>query len=85
MQKRSKTVSLRNLRSFQDRLKGAKVFSKLDLKAGYYQVPMDHASSLKTITLTNWGPCSYLRMPMNGLDELGRNVPEDDGDRAPGP
>ena len=44
---------LRNLCSLQDRLKGAGVFSKLDLKAGYYQVPMDHASSLKTITLTN--------------------------------
>ena len=55
---------LPNLRSFQDRLRGAKVFSKLDLKAGYYQVPLDHASSLKTTTLTNWGPYRYLRMPM---------------------
>ena len=55
---------LPNLRSFQDRLKGATVFSKLDLKAGYYQVPLSHSASLKTITLTNWGPYRYLRMPM---------------------
>ena len=59
---------LPNLRSFQDRLKGTTVFGKLDLKSGYYQVPVLY--SLKTITLTPWGPYRYLRMPM-GLQNSG--------------
>ena len=48
------THPLPNIRSFQDRLKGARVFSTIDLKAAYFQVPITTESSFKTVTLTNW-------------------------------
>ena len=58
------THPLPNIRNFQDKLKGAKVFSTVDLKAAYYQVPISRESSFKTTTLTPWGNFRYLRMPM---------------------
>merc|ERR1711923_142622 len=64
------THPLPNIRNFQDRLKGARVFSTLDLKSAYFQVPISDSSSFKTTTLTCWGPFRYLHMPM-GLKNSG--------------
>merc|ERR1712067_68646 len=58
------TQPLPNILTFQDNLKGATVFSTIDLKSAYYQIPLDRTSSFKTVTLTPWGPYRYLRLPM---------------------
>ena len=67
------TQPLPNIATFQDRLKGAKVFSTIDLKSAYFQVELDLESSFKTVTLTNWGNFRYLRLPM-GLKKLGAHI-----------
>merc|ERR1712026_52641 len=64
------TQPLPNILTFQDQLKGAKVFSTIDLKSAYYQIELDRPSSFKTVTLTPWGPYRYLRLPM-GLKNSG--------------
>merc|ERR1712102_26341 len=64
------THPLPNIGTFQDRLKGARVFSTLDLKAAYFQVPITRSSSFKTVTQTPWGQFRYLRLPM-GLKNSG--------------
>ena len=46
---------LPSLRAFSGQLQGCKVFSKVDLKRAFFQVPLDFESSMKTVTLTNWG------------------------------
>ena len=60
-----------NLRTFAGKLKGMKVFSRLDLVKAFFQVPISYESSLKTTTVTAWGTWRYKRMPM-GL----RNSPQ---------
>ena len=59
------------LRSFTNKLLGARVFSKLDLKAAYFQIPLSRSSSFKTTTLSPWGTYRYKRLAM-GL----RNAPQ---------
>ena len=56
------TQPLPNIMTFQDQLKGAKVFSTIDLKSAYYQIELDRPSSFKTVTLTPWEPYRYLRL-----------------------
>ena len=46
------------------------MFTRLDLKAAYYQVPICPESSAKTTTLTNWGVFRYKRLAM-GLKNSG--------------
>ena len=53
-----------------DRLQGAKWFSGLDLKSGYWQIPMDESSMEKTAFTTWDGHYEFLRLPF-GL----RNAP----------
>ena len=55
---------LPNLRSFTSKIAGSRLFSKLDLKAAYFQIPLSPSAQAKTITLSPWGAWKYLRLPM---------------------
>ena len=46
-----------------DRLGQAKVFSKIDLKSGYWQIPVRQEDVQKTAFRTRWGLYEYLVMP----------------------
>ena len=46
-----------------DRLGNAKVFSKIDLKSGYWQIPVRPRDVHKTAFKTWWGLYEYLVMP----------------------
>ena len=46
-----------------DRLGGAKVFSKIDLKSGYWQIPVRSKDVQKMVFKTHWGLYEYLVMP----------------------
>ena len=45
------------------RLSGSKVFSTLDAKSGFHQIPIDHESSKLTTFLTPFGKFRFLRLP----------------------
>ena len=45
------------------RLNGAKVFSKLDAKSGFWQIPLSHASQLLTTFITPHGRYCFTRLP----------------------
>ena len=45
------------------KLKGAKVFSKLDATSGFYQIPLDEASSKLTTFITPHGRYMFRRLP----------------------
>ena len=47
-----------------DRLGGAKVFSKIDLRSGYWQMPIRPENIPKTAFKTRWGLFEYLVMPI---------------------
>ena len=55
---------LPNLRHFGAKLKGCTVFSRLDLRGAFFQIPLSRKSSMKTLTLTPWGPYRYKRLAM---------------------
>ena len=46
-----------------DRLGGAKVFSKIDLKSGYWHMPICPEDIPKTAFKTRWGLFEYLVIP----------------------
>jgi hypothetical protein len=47
-----------------DRLVGARVFSKLDLKTGFHQIRLRREDIEKTAFNTKYGQSDYLVMPM---------------------
>ena len=46
-----------------DSLAGSQYFSALDLKAGYWQIPLSDADAEKTAFITKFGLCKFERMP----------------------
>ena len=61
---------LPNIQDFAGRLYGSCVFSKLDLKKGYYQIPMLPEDIRKTAVTTPFGLWEFTRMPF-GLKNAG--------------
>jgi hypothetical protein len=61
---------LPNMTDITSRLAGCTVFSKLDLKKGYHQVPVHPDDVSKTAIITPFGLFEFLRMPF-GLKNAG--------------
>ncbi len=61
---------LPNMLDFADRLSGCRVFSKIDLRKGYWQVPVRPEDRQKTAVITPFGLFEFLRMPF-GLRNAG--------------
>jgi RNase H-like domain found in reverse transcriptase/Reverse transcriptase (RNA-dependent DNA polymerase)/Integrase core domain/Integrase zinc binding domain len=60
-----------NIGDLTGRLAGCRVFSKLDLRKGYYQVPVKPEDVCKTAIVTPFGAFEFLRMPF-GLRNAGQ-------------
>ena len=60
-----------NMQDLTARLHGCTVFSKLDLKKGYYQVPDNRRDIEKTVVITPFGLYEFLQMPF-GLTNAGQ-------------
>jgi hypothetical protein len=54
------------------RLKGCNIFTKLDLKQGYHQIPMAAAEVKKTTIIMLFGLFEFVRMPF-GLRNAGQS------------
>ena len=54
---------LPHIQEIFDNLRGAKIFSTLDLKSGYWQIPVDKASIPKTAFTCHLGLFEFVRMP----------------------
>jgi hypothetical protein len=61
---------LPNMLDFADRLVGCKIFSKIDLRKGYWQIPVRPEDIQKTAVITPFGLYEFLRMPF-GLRNAG--------------
>jgi cleavage and polyadenylation specificity factor subunit 1 len=60
-----------NIADLTARLSGCKIFTKLDLKKGYHQVPVHKDDIGKTAIITPFGLFEYVRMPF-GLRNAGQ-------------
>jgi RNase H-like domain found in reverse transcriptase/Reverse transcriptase (RNA-dependent DNA polymerase)/Integrase zinc binding domain/Integrase core domain len=60
-----------NIGDLTARLAGCTVFSKLDMRKGYYQVPVKEEDICKTAIVTPFGTFEFLRMPF-GLRNAGQ-------------
>ena len=59
-----------NMGDFTGQIEGCSVFSKLDLKNGYLQVPLHSSAVPKTTVITPFGLYKFLQMPF-GLKNAG--------------
>ena len=66
------TYPLPNIKTFADKLCGATIFTILDLKSAYYQIPLSLESSYKTAVVTPWGTWRFKRLAM-GLKNFGQS------------
>ena len=64
------TYPLPNMLDFSARVAGCKVFSKIDLRKGYYQIPMHPDDIRKTAICTPFGLFEFRHMPF-GLRNAG--------------
>ncbi len=64
------TYPLPNMLDFSARVAGCKVFSKIDHRKGYYQIPMHPADIRKTAICTPFGLFEFCCMPF-GLRNMG--------------
>ena len=55
---------LPNIRHFMGQIRGSTVFSKIDLKKAYHQIPLEKESRKKTTVITQWGAWQFTRLPM---------------------
>ena len=61
---------LPNMLDFADRLNGCCTFSKIDLRKGYWQIPMSKDNIAKTAVITPFGLYEFLVMAF-GLQKAG--------------
>jgi hypothetical protein len=54
---------LPNIQDLSSRLHGCSIFSKVDLRKGYFQIPVQEGDILKTAVMTLFGLWEFLRMP----------------------
>ncbi len=59
-----------NMLDFAGKAAGCTIFSKIDLRKGYHQIPVHPAVIQKTAITTPFGSFEYLRMPL-GLMNAG--------------
>ena len=71
LQTRPDLYTCPNIGDLTARLAGSRVFSKLDLRKGYHQVPVRPEDVAKTAIITPFGLFEYLRMPF-GLRNAGQ-------------
>ena len=55
---------LPDIRNFVGNIKGSTIFSKVDLKKAYHQVPLCPESQRKTTVVTPWGAWKFTRLAM---------------------
>ena len=55
---------LPNIKHFNSKMMGAKIFSKVDLVKAFHAIPLDETSQNKTVVVTPWGTFKFKRLPM---------------------
>ncbi len=64
------TYPLPNMMDFSSRVAGCSIFTKIDLRKGYYQIPLHPANILKTSIIMPFGLFEFLRLTF-GLRNAG--------------
>ena len=67
------TLPMPKVKDILLKLSGAKYFTRLDLRAGYYHIPLHHSSILKTTFILPFGEYEYIKVPF-GLAQVLCNV-----------